>query len=182
MEDIKKVFTIQWVGPFNTFSSLFQYLKNPNTCESSLFNFYYCSGSKKGKGHPIDKTDYRYFGLHSSDSPIYARVNPQHEHLRDFREPFSLWIGSISDPSKQTRQNIDDIETVFISTYKDFLTENDRKKKSIPKESICIINLWYREDETRWLNKKRELKVFDDILVYESENQSYSTGNLSITV
>lgn len=29
MEDIKKVFTIQWVGPFANFDSLSQYLKDP---------------------------------------------------------------------------------------------------------------------------------------------------------
>ena len=55
MEDIRKVFTIQWVGPFETFASLFEYLNDPNTCDCHLFSFYYSSGSKKGKGHPISK-------------------------------------------------------------------------------------------------------------------------------
>ena len=32
MEDIRKVFTIQWVGPFETFASLFEYLNAPNNC------------------------------------------------------------------------------------------------------------------------------------------------------
>ena len=62
MEDIRKVFTIQWVGPFDTFTSLSEYLNDPNTCDCHLFSFYYCSGNKKGKGHPISKDDYRYFG------------------------------------------------------------------------------------------------------------------------
>lgn len=180
MEDIKKVFTIQWVGPFANFDSLSQYLKDPKTCDCQLFSFYYCSGSKKEKGHPIDKTDYRYFGLHRSETSIGTRVTPWHEHLKDFREPFSLWIGSFSDSVQQTSQNIEDVETAFISTYKNELTENIQKKKSYLKESICIINLWYKLNETRWLNKKREVKVFDDVIVYEAENQTYSKGNLSI--
>ena len=136
MEDIRKVFTIQWVGPFTTFKKLFQYLEDCNTCDSQLFSFYYCSGSKKGKGHPLDKIDYSYFGLHKSESPIQSRVNQWHEHLRNFREPFALWIGSFSDNSQQKWQNIEDVETVFISTYKDFLTENTRKKDAFPRESI----------------------------------------------
>lgn len=180
MEDIRKVFTIQWVGPFTTFKELFQYLEDCNTCDSQLFSFYYCSGSKKGKGHPLDKIDYSYFGLHKSESPIQSRVNQWHEHLRNFREPFALWIGSFSDNSQQKCQNIEDVETVFISTYKDFLTENTRKKDAFPRESICIINLWYKKDETRWKNKKGEIRIFDDVIVYESETRVYSKGNLSI--
>ena len=180
MEDIRKVFTIQWVGPFETFASLFEYLNDPNTCDCHLFSFYYCSGSKKGKGHPISKDDYRYFGLHRSGTPIHMRVAPWHEHLKNFREPFSLWIGSFSDSIQQTPENIEDVETVFISTYKDVLTENTQKKKATPKESICIINLCYRSNEQRWLNKKRDIKVFDDVLVYEAESMTYSKGNLSI--
>ena len=165
MEDIRKVFTIQWVGPFDTFTSLSEYLNDPNTCDCHLFSFYYCSGNKKGKGHPISKD---------------TRVAPWHEHLRNFREPFSLWIGSFSDSTQQTPQNVEDVETVFISTYKDVLTENTQKKKATPKESICIINLWYRSNEKRWLNKKRDIKIFDDVLIYEAESMTYSKGNLSI--
>lgn len=183
MEDIRKIFTIQWVGPFNNFESLSKYLKDTNSCDCHLFSFYYCSGSKKGKGHPTSKTNYRYFGVHglqNSETPIQARVNPWHEHLRNFREPFSLWVGSFSDCNQQTPNNIDDVETVFISTYGEELSENDKKKKATPKESICIINLWYKTNETRWLNKKKEIKIFDDVLVYESEDMTYSKGNLSI--
>ena len=54
------------------------------------------------------------------------------------------------------------------------------KKKATPKESICIINLWYRSNEKRWLNKKRDIKIFDDVLIYEAESMTYSKGNLSI--
>jgi len=35
--------------------------------------------------------------------------------------------------------------------------------------SICIINLWYVTNETRWKIKKDEMKIFNDILVYEKE-------------
>lgn len=127
MEDIRKVFTIQWVGPFDTFTSLSEYLNDPNTCDCHLFSFYYCSGSKKGKGHPISKDDYRYFGLHRSGTPIHTRVASWHEHLRNFREPFSLWIGSFSDSTQQTPQNVEDVETVFISTYKPYRKHTKEK-------------------------------------------------------
>lgn len=179
MEDIRKIFTIQWVGPFDTFDSLNEYLNDTETCDKTLFSFYYCSGSKKGKGHPVASNDYRYFGLRKAETAINKRVNRRHEHLSDFREPFALWVGSFSDCKQQTKENTEIVETMFISTYKDFLSENDKKKKARLKESTCVINLWYKRDETRWGIKKPEVKVFDDVLVYEHETDIFSKGNLS---
>lgn len=179
MEDIRKIFTIQWVGPFHSFEKMKEYLNDEETCEKTLFSFYYCSGSKLGKGHPSTKKDYRYFGLHKASSPISSRVNRTHERLSQFKE-FSLWIGSFSDYRQQKPQNIEDVETLFISTYADYLTENDRKKKSSPDSSICIINLWYKATEERWSCKKMETQIFDDVLVYEKDTDTYSTGKLSV--
>lgn len=180
MDDIRKIFTLQWVGPFDSFVSLREYLRNPDTCNAP-FNFYYCAGSKKGKGYAINKQNYRYFGLHKADTPISSRVNATHEKLSKFREPFSLWIGSFSDSGQQNPQDIEDIETLFISTYRNELTENERKKCALLHESICIINLWYKPSETRWINRKKEIGFFDDVLVYEKDIDKFSKGNLTIT-
>ena len=181
MEDISKTFTIQWVGPFSPSSPqvLKDYLNDPNTCDKHLFSFYYCSGSKKGKGYPIDKMDYRYFGLHKANTPITARVNATHETLSKFRE-YKLWLGTFSDSSHQTADNIEEVETLFISTYASQLSENVKKTKSSPADSICIINLWYKLDETRWKIKKDEMKIFDDVLIYEKESDTYSVGSLKL--
>lgn len=48
-----------------------------------------------------------------------------HEKLSRFREPFSLWVGSFSNCEQQNPQNIEDVETLFISTYSNELI--DRK-------------------------------------------------------
>lgn len=180
MDDIRKVFTLQWVGPFDSFASLRKYLNNPNTCNAYLFSFYYCVGSKKGRGYAYSKQDYRYFGLHKADSPINMRVNVTHEKLSRFREPFSLWVGSFSNCEQQNPQNIEDVETLFISTYSNELTENVRKKSAMPRNSICIINLWYKPSEERWVNRKKEIGFFDDVLVYEKDINKFSKGSLAI--
>ena len=135
MEDIRKVFTIQWVGPFDTFTSLSEYLNDPNTCDCHLFSFYYCPGSKKGKGHPISKDDYRYFGLHRSGTPIHTRVAPWHEHLRNFREPFSLWIGSFSDSTQQTPQRTLK-QFSFRHTRMSLQKTHKRKRQHLKKASV----------------------------------------------
>ncbi len=49
MQDITKTFTIQWVGPFKNMQQMKQYLGKESTCDTSLFNFYYFSGNKKGR-------------------------------------------------------------------------------------------------------------------------------------
>jgi len=179
MEDINKVFTIQWVGPFNTFEAYKKYLNSEDTCQSNLFSFYCISGCKKGRGFSKDRI-YRYFGAHFADSPINKRVNCSHEHLKHFREPFSLWLGSLSDYNKQNPTNVNDIETVFISTYKDYFSENRKKKLSILKDSICIINLWYKQNESRRINKMSDISFIDDVIVYEKEENTFSIGNLSV--
>lgn len=55
MQDITKTFTIQWVGPFKNMQQMKQYLGKESTCDTSLFNFYYFSGNKKGKGYSCSK-------------------------------------------------------------------------------------------------------------------------------
>lgn len=123
--------------------------------------------------------DYRYFGLHKANTPITARVNATHETLSKFRE-YKLWLGTFSDSSHQTADNIEEVETLFISTYASQLSENVKKIKSSPADSICIINLWYKLDETRWKIKKDEMKIFDDVLIYEKESDTYSVGSLKL--
>lgn len=178
MEDIKKVFAIQWVGPFKTLDEMKSYLKNPATCDESLFCFYYFRGNKKGAGHPSAKY-YNYLGITNQRS-IADRLCKSHEHYKDFHENdnMRIWIGTFSDVAKQTPENIADVETVLISTYRRSFTENISKKLSPLRESVCIINLWYKPDETPYKCKKVDVRHFDDVLVYEKDINSFCVGSL----
>lgn len=180
MENIEQTFTIQWVGPFRSLNGLRKYLNDPVTCEKSLFSFYYISGSKKGKGHPKTKRDYRYFGIHKSPNcSITGRLNASHEHLNDFVEnEYRLWIGSFADDHFQTPENVEDVETLFISTHKDVLTENQKKKKAVPRQSICVINLWYNQQEKEWRRRPSETLVLEDVILYEKEFDRFAYAKL----
>jgi hypothetical protein len=173
MEDIKKTFTIQWVGPFSSLQELQTYTEDNTTCDSGLFNFYYFVGKRKEKW---SRSGAAYFGIHHNDDGIMNRLKAQHEHLAQFREDENLkiWIGSFADVRNQTYPNIEDVETVFIRAYKDLLTDNKRKK-SLPlsniKESVCIINLWYKPDEQPWKRKPLSVKGIDDVLICEVDSQ-----------
>jgi hypothetical protein len=177
MEDIKKTFTIQWVGPFASLDELRDYCQKgskeePEVCPSGLFNFYYFTGRNKQKwSRKIES----YFGIHYKNDGIMNRVNNSHEHLSQVREDkdFHLWIGSFANIANQTPQNIEDVETIFIRAYKHFLSLNIRKtRKELTdlSESYCIINLWYKTNEDPWRRKPDSVKAIDDVLVCELDS------------
>ena len=169
MNDIKKTYTIQWVGPFHSLGEYKVYLQREDTCDKSLFSFYYFIGNKKGKGYKKTLL-YDYFGIHKGND-ITSRLNKCHEHFKDFHinENLNIWFGSFANIEDQTPSNIKEVETVFISSYKP--TENIKEINSAIDESICIVNLWYKKaDEKPWIRKPQSAAPrFDDVIIYEVE-------------
>ena len=184
MEDIRKVFAIQWVGPFKTLDDMKSYLKNPETCDENQFSFYYFRGKKKGTGY--GRKPYSYFGIHKGEH-ITWRLTQTHEHYKAFFEDdnMRIWIGRFSNKKWKKPRNIEDVETVFIRVYNSdkegrFLTENRKKTQSVLKESVCIINRWYRQPKEEPCKcKTREIRDFNDVLVYEKDLDSFCVGSLS---
>ena len=82
-----------------------------------------------------------------------------------------IWIGAFGNEKDQKERNIEEAETLFISTYKNILTENQKKTKSIIKDSICIINLFYKINEEPWIRKPSEILFMDDVLIHETEDK-----------
>ena len=104
-------------------------------------------------------------------------------HYCDFAklQYFSMFIDPYLNKLKEELDsyNIEDVETLFLSSYrKGWFTENEKKVKASPKESICIINLWYKRNEERWQRKKKEISFIDDVLIYDRESGRILTGNL----
>ena len=69
------------------------------------------------------------------------------------------------------------VETLLIQAYKNMLTENDRKKRSLPSCSVCIINMWFDKNE-KLKNYKIERPCFDDVVLYYHEDNIFKRGNL----
>ena len=173
MIDIQKTYTIQWVGPFHSLSEYDVYLKKGKqgeTCDPELFSFYYFKGIKKGKGFTYKKL-HDYFGIHKHNN-IKSRLNKQHEHYCQFHDNnknMEIWLGTFANCQDQEHRNIEDVETLFISTWDP--TENKRKKYTKIKESICVINLWYKINEEPWKRKPQSIKDKDDVLVCEIDEK-----------
>lgn len=83
-----------------------------------------------------------------------------------------IWIGAFGNEKDQKEENIEDAETLFISTYgKNIFTENEKKVKAIIRESICIINLFYKTTEEPWIRKPADILFMDDVLIHETEEK-----------
>lgn len=177
MQDIIKTFTIQWVGLFKDIQQMKDYLKKNSTCENSLFNFYFFSGNKRGKAYSNART-YAYFGIHKKADGIEKRLNNYHTHYKDFHENdnMRIWIGAFGNEMDQKEENIEDAETLFIRTYgHNVLTENIKKVYANIKESICIINLFYKTNEEPWRRKPTDILFMDDVLIHETEEKTKRT-------
>ena len=110
-------------------------------------------------------------------------MNTSHEHLgpfiKDEAKEIKIWIGSFANPKDQKPENVDIVETLFIKAYNDRLTENTMKKCSIPSSSICVINSYYNSIDEPVTRKADKPMVFDDVLIYLEESDSFMHGNLS---
>lgn len=91
MEDIRRTYTIQWVGPFKSDKEVAEFERKGNqdgVCHSSCFNFYYISGNLK-IGRP---RIHRYFGIHHKLDGIRKRLNLRHSILSSLKEDDCLHI------------------------------------------------------------------------------------------
>ena len=150
MDIIDKTFTVQWVGPFHSLEELNCFKWNDNTNSLDCFNLYcfearYRSNSKWR----------RYLGIHQNNDGIDKRLNERHEHFRQFIsfKEKNIWIGAFGSEVDQTPENIDIVETLFVRTYRQELTENDKKKKSHTHAYGEFSNVFLCDDEFEKLQK-----------------------------
>lgn len=177
MDFIEHTYTIQWVGPMN-YEEYKKYNRNKDTLSPDMFNLYYFEArqDKRHKWHT-------YIGIHKGNDGINKRVGIQHEHLGPFikseAKDIKIWIGSFAKNKDQRPENIDIVETLFIKAYNDKFTENEKKKQQLPDSSVCVINTFYNTIEESIKTKSDKPSVFDDVLIYLEESNSFMHGNLS---
>ena len=175
MDLIEHTFTIQWVGPMN-YEEYKSYIRNQETLSSDLFNLYYFEARKDGRCNWS-----KYVGIHKQNDGIDKRLNTSHEHLGTFikaeAKHMRIWIGSFANIKDQKTENVDIVETLLIKAYPSLL--NVKKKRSLPQNSICIINTYYTTSEDVVKKKSDKPSVFDDVLIYLEESECFMPGNLT---
>lgn len=175
MFDIKHTYTIQWVGPFYSYEEYLQYFKEEHALDQTLFNLYYFETRKDRRYKDI----VRYLGIHKKNDGIKNRLKTSHEHLSKYldNKDMKIWIGSFGNEKDQKPNNIDIVETLLIRSHRDILSENRDKKKSLPKDSVCVINMWF--DTKNNLQKYRVEKPYlDDVILYYAEDDTFMHGSL----
>ena len=168
MEDIKHTYTIQWVGPL-TYNEYKEYVKGTDTIDPCYFNFYYFETRQDARYR-----QHRYVGIHKRNDGIDKRLNTSHEHFSEFLDykEMKIWIGSFADAKNQKAERIEMVETLLVQAYKNMLTENERKKMSLPSCSVCIINMWFDKNE-KLKTYKIEKPCFDDVVLYYHEDNIF---------
>ena len=174
MYAINNTFTVQWVGPFHSLDDIWKYKKDEKALDLGLFNFY-CYEARKRSNTKWES----YIGIHTLNDGIDKRLNKRHEHYSKKENGYkyrNIWIGSFGNKRDQKKNKIDMVETLYIRTYRDILTDNTRKKKSQIPESICVVNLWYNKTDEIRRNRRGTISFMDDVIMYEAENNMVIKG------
>lgn len=157
MNDIDKVFLIQWTGPFLNPEELKQWeIEN----QEFRFNLYILSGKESRK-----RTISHYVGMTEQDY-IYQRLSYNHDHLPKIKKELNIWIGRFSCPKHATHENISIAEALLISYWQPEL--NKCKKAYMPNECICLINQWFKPNHNQLANRIYAAQKIPDVILYDS--------------
>ena len=176
MDTVNRTYTIQWVGPFRSYDELKGYKKDDSTLGLDCFNFYYFEAKYRANAKWK-----RYLGIHKQNDGVDKRLNGRHEHFgKNIGYKYlNIWIGAFGNEADQTSDNAEIVETLYIRSLRDKLAENKRKKKYWPKESICVVNLWYDIYDQVRRNRRNTIPCMDDVLVFDEEGARLLVGKFS---
>jgi hypothetical protein len=158
MDEIDKIFMIQWIGPFQTIDELKNWEKKNSIVNE--FCLYLLSGKEYRK-----KSTSLYCGKTEMQRLSSRYKNHKKYELIKDRE-LNIWIGRFSNKKLATSDNIDIVETLIISHWQPNL--NDKKKAHYPGFAICVVNSWYKKDaKTRYINRVYPVQQLEDVIFYD---------------
>lgn len=179
--DVNVVCMLQWFGPFESIADCEQWSKTHS--EEREFNFYIVWGKKHGKGvrhHTLycgkteqKKTDDRFKDVsHPTQTLAVKEI-----WLARFSGSKLRQLAPDGKLKRGMHQYIECVEHGLINYFTqlkcikgiDFDIENEKKTKSQPKQSLCIVNQWYdRCQATNKINKRHDVpKILPDVIYYD---------------
>ena len=162
MNNIDKVFIIQWVGPFFTLEELKEWEIENIDCKSNLYMF-------TGKEYR-HRTVSDYVGI-TEQEYVYKRLNNNHGKFNKISKDLNIWVGHFSCSDHATRENISIVETLLISSWQPNL--NERKKIYYPYSSICVINQWYKPNCCQYSNRIYSAQDMQDVIIYNRDTEEF---------
>lgn len=166
MNDLDKMFIIQWYGPFDTLEQLKNWEKANNT--SYVFNMYILTGIEKSH-----RSNSHYCGITNQEF-ISHRLKYNHDKYPLIKRDLNIWAGRFADPAHVNKNNAELVESLIISFWQPEL--NDRKRKYLPADSVGIINKWYNKQQKSLQNRRFPAQNLTDVVIYDLDNKEIWTA------
>lgn len=159
---INKLFTIEWVGPFQDIESLIYWEKEHNT--KSNYYFYIITGKPAYK-----QIAQNYCGItQNKDGYVHKRFLNDSNHIIHLLRDKEIWIGKFSDNKSHIRNDIELCETMLISYWQPEL--NIRKKSYYPDEYAAIINRWFKTNLEPREKCLYTAQTMPDLIIYDGHS------------
>lgn len=160
MDSLKRVFVIEWKGPFYDLESIKE--------EDFRNSFYLITGRL---AYQRNFPEIQYCGI-SAKRTIYNRLSDKgHKHNKVTKEK-QIWIGEFSNPKLNTTDNIELAESLIIYFWDPML--NCNKRTHPPKYPVSIINRWKFQDG-RFRKKRNEpAQMLADVIFYDGNDFLYA--------
>ena len=114
----------------------------------------------------------QYCGI--TEGSFIARLKKHHKvHVINREQKF--WIGAIDYPNEAGRLHLEMAESIIVYFWQSEL--NERKKISMS-GAICLINRWFKKDNSPRIRQHPMCKDLSDVISWDGE--LWRTGNIQV--
>lgn len=163
MNEIKKLYVLEWRGPYNSLDELYA---DSSTIDGAIYLITGKEKYERGSEH------IKYVGITERD-PAVRLSDRDHKEKQAKIQRKKYWVGSFSKTSnRNTRAHAELIETLFIHYLfiQDVRIINKDKLKKKPSVPLTVLNRWILKcEECHKVNKSSRLADLPDVLLYDGE-------------
>ena len=163
MNEIKKLYVLEWYGPYNTLDDLYG---DYATTDGSIYLITGKERYERGSEH------IKYVGITERDPAVRLNERDHKEkQSKIFRKKY--WVGRFSKYSnKANRAHAELIENLFIHYLhiQGVRLINKDKLNKIPKSPLAVVNRWVlRSADSHRVNKSTRLVDLPDVLLFDGD-------------
>lgn len=163
MNEIKLLYALEWFGPYESIEDIWA---DDDTSSCSIYLITGKVAYERSSEH------IKYVGITERD-PAKRLSDKVHQKKQEKIKNKKFWVGKFSKASnRNNRSHAELIETLFVRYL--FLADvkllNDKKKRSIPRKPITVINRWFlKNSNDHRLNKPSLVKDLPDVLLFDGD-------------
>lgn len=163
MNEIKKLYVLEWHGPYDTLDELYE---DDATIDGSIYLITGKERYERGSEH------IKYVGITERDPAVRLNERDHKEkQSKIFRKKY--WVGRFSKCSnKANRAHVELIESLFVRFLylQGVRIINDKKLKKAPKSPLTVLNRWIlKSADSHRVNKSTRLADLPDVLLFDGD-------------